>query len=219
MLMTRKTTKDNAAKAPAKTEAAKTEAKASAGKTAGTKAKTAAAGKAKAARVSGASVAKPVNVRLVKAELVETVPITLTHLNPVDWRSTTMSEQVEKATKAMATAYEEMNKYARETVDLSIKTANALTKGWEETARNAQALMQDGLSRALAAGKTIAAAKNIRDVVDTHSEFVKDYVDSVISNTGKITEISARVTKEVVEPIAQHATDAVSRIMNKSRAA
>lgn len=198
MSMTRKTTgKSKAAKAPVKAEAK-------------TKAKVAVAVK---------PAVKPVKVKFVKAELVETVPVTLTHLNPVDWRNSTMSDQVEKATQAMANAYEEMNKYARETVDMSIRAANAFTKGWEETTRSAHALLQDNFARAMAAGKTIAAAKNIRDVVDTHNEFVKDYVDAVISNTGKITEISARVTKEVVEPIAQHATDTVSRIMQKARAA
>ncbi|MBV8060602.1 MAG: phasin family protein [Alphaproteobacteria bacterium] len=130
-----------------------------------------------------------------------------------------MSEQVEKATQAMITAYEELNKYTREAVDASVRAANAFSKGWEETARSTSTLLQDSVSRAMAAGKTIASAKNIRDVVDTHNEFVKDYVDAVIANTGKITEISARVTKEVVEPIAQHATETVSRIMQKARAA
>ena len=41
----------------------------------------------------------------------------------------------------------------------------------------------------------------------------------MMTGTGKISEISARVTKETIEPIAQHANDAISKMAQINRAA
>lgn len=68
-------------------------------------------------------------------------------------------------------------------------------------------------------GKTVAEAKSVRDVVAMQQDFMKDCVDLWMASATKLSEISARTAKDVVEPVAQHANDAMTRIMQKARAA
>lgn len=130
-----------------------------------------------------------------------------------------MSEQLEKATQSLMQAYEEVNAFARASVDANLKSVTAAAKGWDESSRSAGSLVQENISRLLNAGKTVTEAKSVRDVVTLQQELMKDCVDLWMAGAAKLSEISARTAKDVVEPVAQHANDAISRIMQKTRAA
>ncbi len=132
---------------------------------------------------------------------------------------TTSPLQLEKVTEHMTKSFEEMNAFSREGLDLAIKSVATVTKGWDETTRSAATLVQESFARLMSANKSILGAKSPREAMEIHAESIKESIDHAIAGTGRITEISARVFKEAVEPIAQHANNAVSKIMEKARAA
>lgn len=130
-----------------------------------------------------------------------------------------MSEHMENATNKLMTMCEDVNEFARASVDANLKSVSAAAKGWDETSRSASHLMQENLSCLMNMGKTFGDIKSIRDIVTIQQEFLKDCMDLWMASATRLSEISARTTKNVVEPIAQHANDAISRVMQKTRAA
>lgn len=129
------------------------------------------------------------------------------------------NDQTEKATQNMAKAYENINDLAREHVDAAMKSASAMSRGMEEIARNANGLLQESFARSVSAGKTLMGAKDPREILNMQNEYLKDCFDCWVAGTGKISEISARMTQDVVKPMAEHANNAMSKITQKTRAA
>lgn len=132
---------------------------------------------------------------------------------------TTSTEQIQKATQSVMAVYEELGTLARDHFDATIKSANAATKGWDELARSTSGILQESVARAMSASKTILGARNLREVTDLHNEVVKDIFDSWIASTGRISEISARVTQDVVTPITEHTNKAFTKIAQKVKVA
>ncbi len=126
------------------------------------------------------------------------------------------NEQVEKVAQNLAQLCEEMNCLARESVDVAMKSANAVTRGLDESTRSAGSLVQDSMNRVMCASKNIASIKNPRELADIQTEIMKDLFECWMAGTGKISEISVRMTKEAFEPVAQYTNSAMTKIVQKS---
>ena len=129
------------------------------------------------------------------------------------------NQQFEKATEQLNKSVSDMNSFFRESMEIAAKSAAAMTKGWDETIRSATALTQEHFTRLLTASKTIMSAKSPREALELQAEHLKGSFESIVANTGKLSEISSRVFKETVEPVSQHANNTISRLMDKSKAA
>jgi phasin family protein len=128
-------------------------------------------------------------------------------------------EQMDKTAQGLMQAFEEMNASAKAFGEATMQSASAMTKGWEEISRSASGIMQESMARTMSAGKTLMGAKNPKEMMDMQAEFMKDCFDCWMAGTGKLSEISARVTQEVIDPVAQHASAAMSKMMVKTRSA
>jgi hypothetical protein len=157
----------------------------------------------------------PANPPAKAVARINTVTTTPTS-NP---RNFVMTEQMEKATQDLMQMVEEVNALARASVDANLKSAAAAAKGWDESSKSAEHLMQENMARLMSIGKTAAEAKSMRDVVTMQQDFMKDCVDLWMAGANRMSEISARTAKDVVEPVARHANDAFSRMMKKTRMA
>jgi phasin family protein len=138
---------------------------------------------------------------------------------PKEQPMTASTEPMEKAAQGMMQMYEEANDFARNSMEAMLRSAAAMTKGWDETARSTGGLLQESLARVVSAGKTIMSAKNPREMMDMQTEFMKDCFDCWMSGTGKLSEISSRAAKEAIEPVAQHTNNAVVKFAQKAKAA
>ena len=130
-----------------------------------------------------------------------------------------MTEHMEKATQNLMQICEELHTLSRAAVDANLRSITAAAKGWDESSKNATSIVQENLSRALNAGKIMAEAKSVQDVFTMHQDFFKDCMNVWMAGANRMQDISTRTAKDVVEPVAQHTNDAISRIMQKSRMA
>ena len=129
------------------------------------------------------------------------------------------TQNFEKATQSMMQAYEEINSTAKAFGEATLQSANAMTKGLEEITRSASGMLQETMANSLNAGKSLMGSKSIQEAIALQQEMAKDFFDRWVAGAGKITEISARVGKEVSEPVAQQVNSAVSKIMSKAKMA
>ena len=129
------------------------------------------------------------------------------------------SEHIEKASQGMIEACEEMSATARRSVDAMIESTTALSKGCEEFGRKLGNLMQESMTRSVAAGKNLLAAKSPKEFADLHNEYMKDCFDHWMAGTGRLSEISTRTTQEAFEPVTKHAHAAINKAVRKTQQA
>jgi phasin family protein len=132
---------------------------------------------------------------------------------------TPTSQHMERTTQNIMQACEDMNVLARQQMAATMKSMSAALQACGEINQNISSLIQDVMARSMSASKNMMTAKSVREAADTHAECARDILECVVSNSGKISEISARATKQTIEPIAEHAQSAMSKIAQKARAA
>ena len=127
------------------------------------------------------------------------------------------TEQMEKITQGLMQTCDEMNANCCKSVDVLVEATTAASKGCEEFSRNLGGLVQESVARAMSAGKTMLTAKNLQDVAETQTEFVKNLFDSWMTGAGRLSQISARVTQEAFEPVMKHANDTMNEAARRAQ--
>lgn len=115
----------------------------------------------------------------------------------------------------VAKAFENINSVVSDYISAVSKSNNALWQGIEEIMRSVGGLSQESFARAISACNTLASAKTPQEVLSTHTDFMKDSFESAVANGSKVSEISVRVAKDTISPLAQHANETISTAMNK----
>jgi phasin family protein len=122
-----------------------------------------------------------------------------------------MMENSEHMEKVMH-ACEEMNANCCKSVDALMEAAAAVSKGCEEFSRKLGTMMQESMACAMNKSKTMMSAKSVKEFNELQAEFTKELFDQWLAGTGRLSEISARVTHEAFTPVAKHANDAMSKM-------
>jgi phasin family protein len=92
-----------------------------------------------------------------------------------------------------------------------------MSKGYEEFSRKLGTMVQESVSRALNTSKTMLSATSIKEIGELQSEFAKDFFEQWMAGTGRLSEISARVTQEALTPVARQASDTMSKAAQKAQ--
>jgi phasin family protein len=122
-------------------------------------------------------------------------------------------------TSSLTKACEEANALMASYVSAATRSNAAAWQGFEDMTRDMSSLMQETLARAVSACTTLASAKSPQEAADTHADFLKESFDRVVAGSSKISEISMRTAKSAIDPLAQHANDAMGTIMKKAKTA
>jgi len=122
-------------------------------------------------------------------------------------------------TTGLTKTCEEANAMMASYISAATKSSAAAWQGIEDLTRDMGSLVQESLARTVNACTALAAVKSPQEAADTHAGFLKDSFDSVIVGGTKISEISLRTAKSAIDPLAQHANDAMGAIMKKAKSA
>ena len=127
------------------------------------------------------------------------------------------TEHMEKITQGLKTACDDMSTSYRSSVNAAVEATSVITKGCEELSRKFGDLMQTSMERAVNTGKTMMSARSVQEFSNLHNEYMKEAFDHWVAGTGKLSEISARVTQQAMQPVARHANDAMNKAAEKAR--
>jgi phasin family protein len=128
-------------------------------------------------------------------------------------------EQFEKASQGTMKAFEDMGGMMRENMDAAMQSANSCMKGCSEINNNLTGMVQESMTKVMNAGKTVAACKSMPEAMTMHSEFMKDLADHSMASFGKMMEIAARMSQEVMAPLAQQANTTMNKISQRVKVA
>src|SRR5581483_8595965 len=114
---------------------------------------------------------------------------------------TNSSEQVEKVTQGFMEACDQMNANCCKSVDVLVEATSVASKGCEEFSKKLGSLVQDSVARTVDTSKTMLTAKNLQQVAEIQAELMKGLFDSWMDGASRLSQISARVTQEALEPV------------------
>ncbi|MDR3423579.1 MAG: phasin family protein [Alphaproteobacteria bacterium] len=114
-------------------------------------------------------------------------------------------------------AFEDINAAVSTYISAVTKSSAALWQGIEEITRSVSGLSQESFARAVNAYTSMTSAKTPQEAIETHTDFVKDSIDSAIAGGSKVSEISVRAAQDAINPLAEHANEAINCAMKKAK--
>ncbi len=130
---------------------------------------------------------------------------------------TAFPNDVNDFTANFTKACQDSNAWFNSYVSAATKSSAAAWQGFESLTRNVSELVQDTVAHSVDISKSLLSAKSPQEAADTHAEYMKDSFDRLISGGSKISEISLHAAKNAIDPLSQHANEAMGAMMKKAK--
>jgi phasin family protein len=113
--------------------------------------------------------------------------------------------------KSIAALYE-MNTYSKKNLEAMVASMTAATKGAEMVGARALAFSRKSVEDQIAAGKALAGAKSLQEVVELQTTFAKTAFESMVSEANEIAGAVSGSVKDAMSPINERVTALVERV-------
>ncbi len=124
-------------------------------------------------------------------------------------------EQTEKLRAQLLAGYEEFIKLARLNTEALMKSSSIITEGSAEIGKSLAALAKTTTEKNIAIGKAILSAKTLPEVINLQKGYVESTVESLVTESQKLTKLSAKVANEAIQPLAARATTVADTVKKK----
>jgi phasin family protein len=105
-----------------------------------------------------------------------------------------------------------MQKLSKENFDAYVQASTIVAKGLQEFGRAWTAYVQESFERSAAATKALMGARSLPEIVSLQSEWAKASFDKFVAETTKLSEQTAKVTTEAMEPISTRLSVAAEKL-------
>jgi phasin family protein len=157
----------------------------------------------------------------IKRNVANKVTTTLvtTVANTMETKMQNAAEQFEKANEQISTQLHEVAHFNRDNLEAAVQTVNAVAQGLKDVNQTVFHSLQQSLQSAMTTGKAMMGVRNLRDLMELQSQFIKSTFDTVMADTTKISEIAVRCGSQAAEPINARVTKVVEKVSNSAKRA
>lgn len=96
--------------------------------------------------------------------------------------------------------FDTIQKQNQETFDVAVKSLNAMSKGFQDMAKEAADYAKQSFETSSAATEKLMASKSLDKAFEVQSEFAKSTYESFVSQATKMGELYADIAKEAYKP-------------------
>ncbi len=121
--------------------------------------------------------------------------------------------QFERTGGAAFRGYDDAAAFNRATIEALLASTALVAKGAEDIAKTWLGFTQRSVLDGTAAAKAIAEAKTLREAVAAQGDYARASFDSLVAESGKVSEISVKVADEALRPIRARVEVAVARML------
>ena len=118
-----------------------------------------------------------------------------------------MKEGVEKAVKTA----EELVTFNQGTIEAFVKSGQIWATGVQELSKQFAAAAQASFDESVSAFKALSSVKSLKDAFELQSSFARSAVEKSLSESGKLTDASFKLTEQALAPITARVTVAVEK--------
>jgi phasin family protein len=121
--------------------------------------------------------------------------------------NTAFKEGVEKTLAAI----NEANTASKKNLEAVVASVTAAAKGAETVGAQAMALSKKTFDDQVAAARSLATAKSMQEIVELQTSYARTFLESYVSEMGKLTETVSTSMKDSMKPLNDRVTDLVER--------
>ncbi len=125
---------------------------------------------------------------------------------------------VEKASKAAFKGYDDLAVLGKGNFDAFVRSNSVVAKGFEVIGMEFLAFAQRSVEGHMAQARALIGAKDMQEFLALQNDFATRRLEDTLAETAKLTELSAQVANEAIEPI-QKRVDATVETVLKAKAA
>ena len=118
-----------------------------------------------------------------------------------------MKEGVEKAVKTA----EELVAFNQGTIEAFVKSGQIWATGVQELSKQFAAAAQASFDESVSAFKALSSVKSLKDAFELQSSFARSAVEKSLSESGKLTDASFKLTEQALATITARVTVAVEK--------
>ena len=96
--------------------------------------------------------------------------------------------------------FETIQKQNQENFDVAIKSLNAMTKGFQDIAKEASDYARQSFETSSAAAEKLLASKSIDKAFEVQTEYAKSAYESFVARATRMGELYADLAKEAYKP-------------------
>jgi len=120
---------------------------------------------------------------------------------------TTMKEGMEKAMKTA----EELVAFGQGNVEALIKASQIWASGMQDLSKQVAASTQANIDDTMSTFKALSAVKSFKDAVDVQASYARATLEKTLSESGRLTDASFKLTEQALAPITARVTLAVEK--------
>lgn len=166
---------------------------------------------------------KPVtkSAKLAEAAAPAAAPVLAPAFDPksVEQAVAYTKEQVEKMSKQVFTAFDDVAGFHKENVDALVASSTILAKGFEALSKELFAFTQGQYEQSVTTAKALLGVKSVKELVDLQTEFAKTSFDALVAEATKVSETGFKVANEAAEPITARVNATVEKLSKIKAAA
>jgi phasin family protein len=121
-------------------------------------------------------------------------------------------ESVDKAVK-MA---DEAAGLGKENVDALVTSGTTLAKGAEAMLKSWMVFSQKSVEGSMGAAKTAMGCKNLKDLVEWHTQYARQQFESLFGEATKQSELGVKTAQEAFGPISERFNVAVEKVLKQT---
>ncbi len=122
----------------------------------------------------------------------------------------TQAEVKANMDKVMKSA-EDMVSFGQGNVEAFVKSGQIWAAGMQTLSKSFAATAQAQMDAAVSTMKALAGVKSLKDAVELQTSLARSSVETVMSETGKLTDASLKLAEETIAPITARVTLAVEK--------
>lgn len=100
----------------------------------------------------------------------------------------------------MINGFEEVQKYSKDNVDVALKSADAVSKGFQAIAAEAADFTKKSLEAGSSAFEKLFATQSFDKAVEVQSDYVRSAYEGYVGQVTKVGEIVADMAKDAYKP-------------------
>lgn len=113
------------------------------------------------------------------------------------------AEQMRTVLSASTKAYQEVADYSKDDMEAMIQSGARLAKGFQEMSWEVMNFTQESLRASLRAANDLMECRSVEDFVAVQRNYLKESVDSFLSESAKLLQMTSAAADEAVNPINQ----------------
>jgi phasin family protein len=110
------------------------------------------------------------------------------------------------------TAMNEANVHSKKNLEALVASFTAATRGAESVGAQTMAFSKKAFDDQVAAARSLAGAKSVQEVVELQTNLARTFLDSYMTEVGKLTETVSTSVKDTMKPLNERVTDLVERL-------